>query len=71
MIDPQEFGQMQGQMQALTKQVEALSVKINEMHTQMSEAKGGWRMLMLVGGISGAAGAGLFKLGQWFMMLPK
>lgn len=46
-------------MAEMTKAVEALSVKLEAISQTLTEAKGGWRMLMLIGGASGTVGAGL------------
>jgi len=37
----------------------------------LSEAKGGWRVLMMVGGASAAVGGLVVKLSAWFNTLPK
>lgn len=62
-IDPQEFGRLQAQVEALlradgekTDLLRTLSENVSAMRVQMAEAKGGWKMLMLLGG--GSAGLG-------------
>jgi hypothetical protein len=62
-IDPQEFGRLQAQVEALlrsdsekTNLLRELAENVTAMRLQMSEAKGGWKVLMLLGG--GAAGLG-------------
>jgi hypothetical protein len=64
-IDPQEFGRLQAQVEQLlednrlnTETLNAMASAIQSMQLQMAEAKGGWRVLMLLGGA--AAGAGSF-----------
>lgn len=62
-IDPQEFGRLQAQVeillksnQVLTDTLETLTANVTAMRLEMAEAKGGWRLLMLLGG--GAATMG-------------
>lgn len=62
-IDPQEFGRLQAEVEALrrdtdtqTKMLAQLVADVSTMRIQMAEAKGGWRMLMLLGGGAAAAG---------------
>ena len=47
------------QIDDLRKSIEDLSRKIDGISETMSEAKGGWRILMMVGGASGAIGGTL------------
>lgn len=64
MIDPVEYGEMKGAVKALqqqivvvtTKQAE-MDVKIDLVLTKLSEAHGGWKMLMLLGGSGASFGA--------------
>jgi hypothetical protein len=62
-INPQEFGRLQAQVQQLlesnrllTESVTAMSQAIQAMQLQMAEAKGGWRLLMAIGGAAASAG---------------
>lgn len=66
-------------------QIEALTVQFNRMHTDMqkmleelqgiqatlSEAKGGWKLLLMVGGVSAALGGIVVKVMTWMQVLPK
>lgn len=79
MIDPKEFGRMQSDVQGLRRDFDAMNgtlsgilKEMREMNSQMSEAKGGWKMLMMVGAAAGMAGAGLVKFFMWLAELgPK
>lgn len=62
-IDPQEFGRLQAQVElllksneALTETVATLATAVQSMQLQMAEAKGGWKVLMAIGGASASAG---------------
>lgn len=70
MIDPREFGQLQGEVKSLRTDMDRMmgdigDIKkaIHEISGQLSEAKGGWRVMMMVGG----AGASLGGLVSWFV----
>ena len=63
-IDPQEFGRLQAQVemllksnQTLTDALEALTASVTAMRMEMAEAKGGWKVLMLLGGASASVGS--------------
>jgi len=61
-------------------QIEALQAQVDRLHTDMttvlaelrtinatlSEAKGGWKMLLAVGGFAGVVGAGLMQVLHWW-----
>lgn len=72
MIDPKEFGRMQSDVQGLRRDVDQMTGtmtqilrEMREISLQMSEAKGGWRMLVMVGSVAGVAGAGIVKFLAW------
>jgi hypothetical protein len=46
-------------MKDLRESNQALTAKLDQMLITMSEARGGWRTLMLVGGAASTMGAGL------------
>lgn len=66
-------------------QIEALTVQFNRMHNDMqkmleelqsiqatlSEAKGGWKLMVMVGGAGAALGAIIIKVLSWLQFLPK
>ena len=65
-ISPREFGRLESEVAALTELVKAQTVAMQAMKTQLdsmnqtlTEAKGGWRMLMVVGGAMATIGAAL------------
>lgn len=69
MIDPREFGRLENSVDNLKKEVDEIKVKQAQMDLKidmvlerLSEAKGGWRALMLLGG----AGATLGGFVTWF-----
>lgn len=63
-IDPQEFGRLQAQVETLLESnrvnaetLATMATSIQAMQLQMAEAKGGWKVLMLIGGASASVGS--------------
>ena len=63
-INPRDFGHLEGRVDALTntvaaqsKAMELMAVQLKHMNDTLSEAKGGWRAMMYVGGAAGTVGA--------------
>jgi hypothetical protein len=48
---------LQDDMDKLVQSVAAMQESLAEINTTLSEAKGGWKVLMMFGGAGGAAGA--------------
>lgn len=66
MIDPREFGRLEGAVSALKTELDGVKAeqaemnrKLDEVLEKLSEAKGGWRALMLLGGAGATLGAGI------------
>ncbi len=55
----------------VVKQVDAMALQIQHMTKILDEAKGGWKVLLWVGTVSGAIGAAAVKLFPWLATLPK
>jgi hypothetical protein len=69
MIDPREFGRLEGAVVSVKAELDQVRArqatmddKLDMVLEKLTEAKGGWRMLMLLGG----AGASLGALITWF-----
>jgi hypothetical protein len=63
-IDPIAFGRLQAQVETLiasdqqkTELLEKLADDMTAVRLQLSEARGGWKLLMAIGGASATAGA--------------
>ena len=68
MIDPQEFGRLQAEVAAQRRDMDRMAAAMSEMaasvkamQTQLAEARGGWKTLLMVGGAAATAGAMLTK----------
>jgi len=57
---------LETQMAAMLKQHDDMAADIKVILNTLAEARGGWRMMMLVGGAGGAIGA---FLGKWLAAL--
>lgn len=71
-IDLKEYGKLTAQVERLEADVTELRADVKSMIAILEQAKGGWRTLMLIGGLAGAVGAVLGKIiGWWFANGPK
>ena len=73
-----DLGKHDAQIEALNAQVNRMYGDMQLMMTQLttiqqtlSEAKGGWKTLMWVGGLSAALGGIVVKVMTWMQILPK
>lgn len=66
-IDPREFGRLEAEVKNLTKSIEEISADLKAVRSALDAAGGGWRVLVAVGGLSGAVTAALIK---WLPLLP-
>lgn len=71
-ISGRDFGRIEAEVIALKaqnarleQQIGRLDEKLELLVAAVTEAKGGWRMLMAVGGASAAAGAAVIQFIAW------
>jgi uncharacterized protein YlxW (UPF0749 family) len=57
---------LQEDMDKMLESMKAMQKSLADINTTLSEAKGGWRMLMMVAGASGTVGAGLVQIVHWW-----
>lgn len=76
-IDPRDFGRLESEVEGLKELVRAQTAAITSLTTQLhaiqgtlSEARGGWRMLLLVGGAGATLGAGVVSLLEYIGKHP-
>ena len=74
LIDPREYGKLEAQVQRIIKDVDELKDEIKElkesiqaMRDLMEQSKGGWRVLVFLGGIAGTIGSVI----GWFISHSK
>lgn len=56
-IDPREYGQLEQQVSQLTADVHQLRATVEEIRVMMEQARGGWRVIMYLSGVSATVGA--------------
>lgn len=67
-IDPVEYGKMLAKVTALESEVSELRKDMKTVLLTLQEARGGWRLMMLLGGASAAAGGFIVKLAPLFQV---
>jgi hypothetical protein len=58
---------LQDDMDKMLENMKAMQVTLTAIDKTLSEAKGGWKVLMLVGGASSVVGASLVQLVNWYV----
>lgn len=56
---------IQADMDKMISDMDDIKKVLNEIQQTLSEAKGGWRMLLLIGGAAGTIGAALTQIAHW------
>ena len=57
---------LQDDMDKMLESMQSMQKTLSDINSTLSEAKGGWKVLMMVGGASGAVTALLVKLAYWY-----
>ena len=55
----EKLARMQADIEAVTVAITQLTVTLSNINITLSEAKGGWKMIMVVGGAGCALGSGI------------
>lgn len=55
-IDPRDFGKLESQVTQLVKDMDEMKENVQAMRNLMEQSKGGWRVLVFLGGIAGTVG---------------
>lgn len=73
-----DLGKHDAQIDALNARVDLLHQdlvkmmeKLSSIENTLSEAKGGWRTLMFVSGMSAAVGGLIVKVATWMQLFPR
>jgi len=62
---------LQQQVRHLHRDMQAMNKTLGEINRTLSEARGGWKTLMLVGGCAAGVGAIMAKAATLFNWIPK
>jgi len=57
---------LQEDMDKMLESMKAMQKTLADINVTLSEAKGGWRVLMIIGGAAGTIGAGVVQLIHWW-----
>lgn len=68
-IDARDYGRLEAEVAQLVRAVSALQSDVAAMKELMQEARGGWRAVALVGGISATLTSGLMWVWQHFQFI--
>ena len=63
-IDPREYGRLEARVEHLEGMVREMSTDIRAMRDLLEQSKGGWRVMMLVGGAAATMGGAVSWLVQ-------
>jgi ureidoglycolate hydrolase len=53
-------------MDKMLETMKSMQNTLTDINATLSEAKGGWKVLMLVGGAAGTVGAGIVQVVHWW-----
>ena len=68
---PARVAVLEAEIRHLNETVDRIATDVAAMKSTMDQAKGGWRVVLLVAGVSGAIGAGLAQLAAWLPPVPR
>jgi len=57
---------IQEDMDTMLEGMKSMQKSLADINTTLSEAKGGWRVLLIIGGAAGTVGAGAMHLINWW-----
>ena len=57
---------IQEDMDKMLESMKVMQTTLADINVTLSEAKGGWRVLMIIGGAAGTVGAGAMQLIHWW-----
>lgn len=63
MIDPADFGALEERVAQLSKSVEQLSTTVDKLSDALSEARGGWKIIAILGTVVLTVSGGV----SWFV----
>jgi hypothetical protein len=66
-INPRDFGKLEAEVASLKKSLDDMATDMKAVRSALDAAGGGWRVLVAVGGLSGAVTAVVVK---WLPVIP-
>lgn len=71
MSDERTIGKLEARTEALEDDIQEIRADVKSILAIMNQTKGGWKTLVVVGGISGSLGALLMKFLPFTTTLPR
>jgi prefoldin subunit 5 len=62
-----EIKHLQADMDRMVADMEAIKTALNQINQTLSEAKGGWKVLMMLGGAGGVLGSAITQIIQHWL----
>ena len=61
-----DIAHLQSDMDKMAADIDEIKRMLTSINTTLAEAKGGWKMLLAIGGVAGAIGAGTMQVLHWW-----
>jgi hypothetical protein len=61
-----DIAHLQSDVDKMAADIDEIKKMLTSINTTLAEAKGGWKMLLAVGGVAGAIGAGFMQILHWW-----
>ena len=61
-----DIAHLQSDVDKMAADIDEIKRMLTSINTTLAEAKGGWKMLLAVGGVAGAIGAGIMQVLHWW-----
>ena len=61
-----DIAHLQSDMDKMAADIDEIKRMLTSINTTLAEAKGGWKMLLAIGGVAGAIGAGIMQVLHWW-----
>lgn len=65
-----DLGRLEAQVEGVIRKLDDLDKDVKQINKTLSEAAGGWKILMMIGGASGTVGAAITYFLQYFHFKP-
>ena len=61
-----DIAHLQSDMDKMAADIDEIKKMLTSINSTLAEAKGGWKVLLAVGGFAGVVGAGLMQVVHWW-----
>ena len=60
-----DIGRLQGKVEGIEKQLDQVQITVREIKETIDQAKGGWKVALMIAGCGGAVGALVMRYAPW------